>query len=219
MADQDRLRDVVSHLREDYQQGELSEASAGHDPFALFRDWLQHAVDTRQREPNAMTVATATAEGAPSARIVLLRSFDEQGFVFYTNYDSRKGRELAVNARVALVFYWASLERQIRVTGTAAKVSHEESERYFQSRPPASQLGAWASDQSHVIPDRGVLESRLKELADRYEGQAVPLPDNWGGFRVSPIDFEFWQGRRSRLHDRLRYFREGDRWRRERLAP
>ncbi len=169
---------------------------------------------------NAMTLATADATGAPSARIVLLKAFDERGFVFFTDYRSRKGAELEANPRAALVFYWGELERQVRITGGVALASREESQRYFRSRPLGSRLGAWASHQSQVIAGRGALESDFREVEARYGDQDVPLPPHWGGFRVVPDAIEFWQGRESRLHDRIRYVREtGRKWRIERLSP
>jgi pyridoxamine 5'-phosphate oxidase len=168
-----------------------------------------------------MTLATATPEGLPSARIVLLKGFDERGFVFFTDYRSRKGAELEANPRAALVLWWGELERQVRITGGVALASHEESERYFRTRPLGSRLGAWASHQSRVIPGRAALEVDLKEVEARFQDGNVPLPPHWGGYRVVPDTIEFWQGRESRLHDRIRYLREGGAkgWRVERLSP
>jgi pyridoxamine 5'-phosphate oxidase len=167
-----------------------------------------------------MTLATASADGAPSARIVLLKAFDERGFVFFTDYRSRKGAELEANPRAALVLYWGELDRQVRITGRVGRTSHEDSARYFSSRPLGSRLGAWASHQSRVIPGRAALEADLREVEARFGDGDVPLPEHWGGYRVAPETIEFWQGRESRLHDRIRYSREGGgRWRVERLSP
>jgi pyridoxamine 5'-phosphate oxidase len=198
----------------------LNEEDVPGDPLLLFAAWLQAAVDARLPEPGAMTLATATAGGAPSARMVLLRGFDERGLVFYTNYRSRKAAELDANPNAALVFFWASLHRQIRVEGTVEKVSAAEADSYFHSRPRTSRLGALASPQSSVIVGRHVLDDRLAELERLYADGEVPRPAHWGGYRVVPATFEFWQGRDSRLHDRLRYRPRADgAWLIERLAP
>jgi pyridoxamine 5'-phosphate oxidase len=209
----------IADLRREYTLGGLLEADADPDPFAQFAAWFRDAMDADVIETNAMTLATATPDGAPSARIVLLKGFDAQGFVFFTNYESRKGSELAANPRAALLFYWAQLTRQVRVEGQLAKVSQAESDAYFQSRSPLSRLGAWASRQSQVIPSRATLDERLAELTEQY-GDKIPLPPFWGGYRLVPRVLEFWQGRPNRLHDRLRYTRQPDEsWLIERLSP
>ena len=206
-------------MRREYTRAALAEADVDADPVVQFGRWFEQAEQAGLLEPTAMTLATATPDGRPSARMVLLRGFDERGFCFYTNHESRKGVELAANPRAALVFWWGELERQVRIEGPVAPTSRAESEAYFHSRPPGSQLSAAASPQSRVIQDRAVLERRVAELAaDSADGQ-VPLPDFWGGYRLTHEVVEFWQGRPNRLHDRLRYRRAGDGWKIERLAP
>ena len=190
------------------------------DPFKQFSSWFTAAVEANIRDVNAMSLATADAEGKPSVRIVLLKEFDPGGFVFFTNYESEKGRQLDANPRAALGFYWIELDRQIRIEGKTERTSREESERYFHSRPTGSQLGAWASRQSEVIDGRRVLDARLAEMTERFPAGAIPLPPHWGGFRLTPRMIEFWQGRPNRLHDRFRYTLESSgSWRIERLAP
>lgn len=209
----------VADLRKDYTLQGLKEADSDRNPFNQFKIWFDQAVQAQLPEPNAMTIATATPEGKPSARMVLLKDFDERGFVFYTNYESYKSQQLAENPWGAIAFWWAELERQVRLEGRIEKVSDEESDAYYHSRPKNSQLGAWASAQSQVIPNREVLEQRLEQLKQEYETKEIPRPPHWGGFRLIPSMIEFWQGRPSRLHDRLRYRLVDGNWVRERLSP
>ena len=210
----------LSDLRREYALAGLKESDLDSNPFRQFDKWFQQALAASLPEPNAMTLATATLDGKPSARVVLLKGFDEQGFVFFTNYESQKGRELAANPQAALVCYWTELERQVRISGQVSRVSAEESEAYFRSRPLGSQLGAWASQQSEVVGGRKILEDRLERLTQEYQTKPVPLPPYWGGYRVAPETIEFWQGRPNRLHDRLRYtLQSGCQWLIERLSP
>jgi pyridoxamine 5'-phosphate oxidase len=210
----------VADLRREYARARLDESDVSHDPMVEFARWFAEAQEARVLEPNAMTLATADADGAPAARIVLLKGFDERGLVFFTDYRSRKGAELEANPRAALVFYWGELERQIRISGRVIRTSAEESETYFRSRPLGSRLGAWVSHQSRVIPSREVLEQDLRDVEARFGDGEVPLPEHWGGYRLEPATVEFWQGRPSRLHDRIRYRRQpSGRWLIERLSP
>jgi pyridoxamine 5'-phosphate oxidase len=211
---------TLADQRKEYSLAGLSEKDVARDPFRQFEKWFQEAEAAKIHEPNAAVLATASKDGRPSARTVLLKGIDGRGFVFYTNYNSRKGRELEANGRGAYLFPWFALERQVVVEGSVAKITREESEAYFHSRPRASQLAAWASAQSSIISGRDELESAMKAVEKKYTGVEAPLPPNWGGFRIVPDSVEFWQGRRSRLHDRLRYRREADgSWVIERLAP
>ena len=210
---------TLADLRKDYSLAGLVEKDLARDPFQQFEKWFQEAEAAKIPEPNAMTLATATREGRPSARTMLLKGVDGRGFVFFSNYESRKGRELVANPSATLLLPWLLLERQVVIEGPVKKVPREESETYFHSRPRASQLGAWISQQSSVIAGRSVLEDGMKMIEQKYAGREVPLPPHWGGWRLMPESVEFWQGRRSRLHDRLRYRREKDEWIIERLAP
>ena len=214
-------RAALESTRRSYEAATLDEASVAADPFAQFARWLDDALAADGlSEPNAMTLATIDAEGGPDARIVLLRGFDARGFTFFTNYASRKGAELAARPRAALLFYWAPLERQVRVEGSVARLSAAESDAYFAQRPRGHRLSAWASPQSRVEPDRAALEAAMREADARFAGVEVPRPEHWGGFRVAGERFEFWQGRRDRVHDRIAYEPETpDGWRILRLAP
>lgn len=211
----------IADLRQNYTLAGLSETDLYSEPLEQFKVWFQQALDADLLEPNAMTLATATSDGKPTARIVLLKGVSDGGFVFYTNYESQKGRQLTDNPQAALVFLWDKLERQVRIEGRVEKLTSEESAEYFHSRPKGSQLGALASPQSSVIPNREILERKLAELEEQYSDDAtIPLPSNWGGFRVIPSRVEFWQGRPSRLHDRLVYDLQTDgSWQVNRLAP
>jgi pyridoxamine 5'-phosphate oxidase len=211
---------ALADMRKDYGLAGLQEKDLEKNPFRQFEKWFQEAEAAKLPEPNAMTLATVGRDGRPSARTVLLKGCDGRGFVFYTNYESRKGRELAANGHATLLFAWVPIERQITIEGVVARVAREEAEAYFHSRPRTSQLAAWASPQSTPVAGRAVLEESYRTVEKKYEGRAVPLPPQWGGFRLPPETVEFWQGRRSRLHDRLRYRREtGGDWVVERLAP
>ncbi len=211
---------TVADLRKDYTLESLSELEVDLNPFSQFKKWFDQARAAQLPEPNAMTVATATPDGKPSARMLLLKDFNERGFVLFTNYNSHKGQELAENPQAALVFWWAELERQVRICGDVEKISESESDQYFESRPTKSRLGAWVSNQSEVIESREFLEGRLQEFHIKYENEEIPRPPHWGGLRVIPTEIEFWQGRPSRLHDRLLYSRlDNGTWKIERLSP
>ncbi len=209
----------LAQLRREYSREELSEKHIAQDPFVQFRLWMDEAIAAELPEPTAMSLATADADGRPSSRMVLLKGFDNSGFIFFTNYNSRKGRDLAENPHAALNFFWPELERQVRISGRAEKVSAEESDEYFQTRPFTSRVGAWASDQSEVIDSRMVVAARAAKLLIRYASGNVPRPPHWGGYRVVPDQIEFWQGRESRLHDRIVYIRSEDSWQIARLSP
>ena len=215
------MNQFVADLRQNYTLGDLTETNVESNPIQQFALWFEQAVAADLIEPNAMTLATATPDGKPTARIVLLKEFDQRGFVFYTNYQSLKGQQAIANPHAALVFFWDRLERQVRVEGKITKVSPEESDSYFSSRPLGSQIGAWTSDQSQVIPNREFLQSKQEEIAAKYRDQEkIARPDHWGGFRVIPEVIEFWQGRPNRLHDRLAYRLQPDNsWIIERLSP
>ena len=209
----------IADLRTDYRRAALTEADVDGDPIAQFRRWFDEAIAAAVQEPNAMCLATATPDAYPSARMVLLKGLDERGFVFYTDYRSRKGRELADNPHASLCFFWPELERQVRIAGAVQRTSKAEADAYFSSRPLPSRIGAWTSHQSSVLASREVLEQELAANEQRFASGAVPLPEHWGGFRVIPAEIEFWQGRPSRLHDRIQFVLDRGAWTRRRLAP
>ncbi len=210
----------IAHLRQEYSRIGLNRKDLNPDPFKQFEVWFQQAQEADLLEPNAMSLATATVQGYPSVRTVLLKLFDHQGFVFFTNYSSAKAREMAENPQVSLLFAWIPLQRQVRISGHVSKISTTESLKYFTTRPRGSQLGAWSSEQSSVISSRSLLEAKLNEIKRKFAQGEIPLPSFWGGYRVVPQRIEFWQGRQSRLHDRFLYsLQEKGIWRIERLAP
>ena len=210
----------LEEMRRNYATRSLDLSDLDANPFAQFDHWMREAIETQVIEPNAMTLATADGSGRPAVRTVLLKGFDERGFVFYSNYESAKARDLAANSKVALLFPWLALERQVSAMGSAQKISAAESLKYFLSRPRESQIGAWASRQSEVISTRALLETKFAEMKARFANGGIPLPDQWGGYRVTPQSFEFWQGRPSRLHDRFRYTLQSDgSWTIARLMP
>ena len=210
---------TIADLRREYSRRALDERDVDADPLLQFRRWFDEALAAEIVDANAMTLATSSPDGRPAARIVLLKDADDAGFVFFTNYDSAKASDLGVNPRACLLFFWVELERQVRITGSVERVSRDESDSYFRSRPFESRIGAWASRQSAEIESRDVLEAQVQSLTARYADGEVPLPPNWGGYRVRPEEIEFWQGRQNRLHDRLRYRRTADGWTVARLSP
>lgn len=213
------LSEQIARLRREYASQGLDENSVAADPIVQFQNWFKNAVEAGQVDPEAMMLSTVNSQGRPSGRVVLLKRCDEHGFVFFTNYDSRKSREMIAHPQVALTFYWPVIHRQVRIEGVAQKVPAKESEEYFKTRPRGSQLGAWASPQSEIINSRDMLEKRLAEIEERFADQAIPCPTFWGGFRVKPDMIEFWQGRENRLHDRILYTLQDGRWQICRLAP
>lgn len=209
----------LHNIRQDYIKEALNEESVNLNPIHQFISWMNEALHSKVIEPNAMTIATVDSSGQPSARVVLLKNIKEQGFVFFTNYNSHKGKDIAENNRVALLLFWPELERQVRIEGKAEKLPFEDSETYFQSRPFGSQIGAFASPQSEVIPDRKSLTRKIEELEKKFQNKHVPMPLHWGGYLVRPDKIEFWQGGASRLHDRLQYRKTNEGWSIDRLAP
>jgi pyridoxamine 5'-phosphate oxidase len=210
----------LADLRKEYTRATLDESSVNHDPVEQFKQWFREAYDSEIPEPTAMNLATVTPRGTPTSRVVLLKGLEENRFLFFTNYQSDKGRELEQNPACALTFFWAELERQVRIEGVATRIDEKKSEQYFQSRPRGSQIGAWSSPQSAVIKDRQILEERVKQMEKKFEGkELLPRPNQWGGYEVEPLLFEFWQGRASRLHDRIEYVKVDGVWKIHRLAP
>lgn len=213
------MREDIASLREEYTKAELDEQSVLSNPFEQFEKWFQEAISSEVKEPNAMVLASVDKDNQPFQRTVLLKTFNEDGFVFYTNYNSRKSVQLAHNPKCSLLFPWYPLERQVSITGTVKKISAKESLQYFLSRPRGSQLGAWVSHQSQVITSRSILEIKLAEMKQKFKEGKIPLPDHWGGYRVIPNSIEFWQGRASRLHDRIMYEPKANGWTIKRLSP
>ena len=211
--------DDIAAIRKDYRLQTLLEKDVNANPIQQFEIWWQQAKESNIEEPNAMTLATCNKNGRPSARIVLLKGIHENGFIFYTNYDSRKGKEIDENPFVSIVFFWKELERQIRIEGNIKKITAQENDAYFASRPMASRIGAWSSPQSQVIPSRDILEKKMAENTERFQSNEITRPENWGGYTVMPAVVEFWQGRPGRLHDRLQYTISNGGWKIERLAP
>lgn len=212
-------KEQLQKLREDYSKHSLDESDVNSDPIIQFESWMKEAMNAEVPEPNAMTLSTVGANNKPHSRVVLLKGIEEGDFVFYTNWQSEKGSEIEQNPNVAFCFLWLELERQVRIEGIAEKLSQEESEEYFKQRPYKSQIGALASNQSSVVPNREFLEKRFEELEEKYTEGDVPKPESWGGYRIKPEVLEFWQGRRSRLHDRIKYEKVGNKWDIKRLSP
>ena len=213
------MDEQIANLRNEYTKSILSVAETADNPTEQFRKWFEEARKGQATEPSAMVLSTASPEGRPSARVVLLKDITETGFVFFTNYKSRKGKEIEANPYASLTFFWPELERQVRIEGKLQKVDQQISDSYFSSRPRNSQIGAWASPQSEQIPNRGILETRERDYIERFDGKDIPRPEHWGGYELIPDQLEFWQGRKSRLHDRILYVKEPGGWTRKRLAP
>ncbi|MGI0106287.1 pyridoxamine 5'-phosphate oxidase [Salinimicrobium sp. WS361] len=214
------MKNKLHEYRKLYQKHELLEEEIPKDPFELFHVWIRETETNKEvEEVNTMNLSTVGLDGFPMSRVVLLKEYDDEGFVFYTNYESEKGRSIAKNPRVCLSFFWPKSERQVMIKGIAERTSEEESTTYFHSRPRGSQLGAWASQQSSVIPSREYLQKKLELLEEEFDGKDIPKPVYWGGYKVIPSEFEFWQGRPNRLHDRIYYSKEGEAWKMDRLAP
>jgi pyridoxamine 5'-phosphate oxidase len=213
------IKSYINTLRHDFLKQTLDEKDINKNPVSQFEKWFKEAIDSKVNEPNAMSVSTVNKEGKPSSRIVLLRNFNETGFVFYTNYKSRKGEEANENVHAALLFFWPELERQVRIEGVLKKQTSEQSDLYFNARPRGSKLGAWTSEQSKVIASRKILDEEYERLSKKYPDENVPRPPHWGGYVLQPLNIEFWQGRPSRLHDRILFTKENNNWRIERLAP
>lgn len=213
------MEQSIADIRKDYKLKSLLEEDVLSNPIEQFTNWWSEAVNSKIDEVNAMTLATASLDGTPASRIVLLKGLTAEGFIFFTNYNSNKGKELAINPKASVVFFWKELERQVRIEGAVEKVSDADSDAYFSSRPDASKIGAWASPQSQIIPGRSVIEESVLKYREQFENETIPRPPHWGGYIVKPVKVEFWQGRRSRLHDRILYTRTNEKWTIRRLAP
>ncbi|RXK81045.1 pyridoxamine 5'-phosphate oxidase [Filimonas effusa] len=213
------MQRAIADIRTDYSLKTLDESVIAPDAIDQFTTWWNEAIDSEIEEANVTTVATATKDGIPDARIILLKSYDKKGFVFFTNYNSVKAQELAENPKASMIFFWKELQRQVRVFGTVEKISAADNDEYFNSRPEGSRIGAWASPQSHVIADRTILDQKIEAVKAEFAGKPIPRPEFWGGYLIKPETVEFWQGRSSRLHDRIKYTRQNNNWKIERLAP